>query len=215
MKIVLSAQDVTRLTHVPRWNILPGLPRQSVADHTFLVSVICLDIFHRYRKLAFKQLQFNTRDEDWQYQTNRDWLMDSGRLLQLALLHDAAEVVFGDPPTPVKNFVPGFKDSEKNVTTQMDWPEFIGERGPDVFSQILKFADTLEALRFLSSQPAKTDLQKAVIVDIADRLSSIIDAQSAPLLRCAMQASKEHLLDDSYSRLNMTCGIPLSGEVIP
>lgn len=220
MKIVLSPQDITRLADVTRWNALPGLPRQSVAEHTFSVCVICIDVFHRYRKLAFKHLGMGGPDpHDRQFDINKEWLADLGRLMQLAVLHEAPEVVFTDISTPCKEFLGrgAMKAAEARVTTQLDWPEFIAVKGDDVFSQIITFADILEALRFLTKQASKTDLQKAVIPHIAARLISFTDPISVytPLLYEAMLQCKLHILSDSYSRLSMAFGIPLSGEVIP
>lgn len=68
--------DLLALSHIPRWVIVPRLKEQSVADHSYRVAVILLELFER--------LRIDPVDPNW---------------LVWALLHDAHECRTGDLPS--------------------------------------------------------------------------------------------------------------------
>ena len=119
--------DLLALSHVPRWSILPISRPQSVADHTFRVMVICMDICDR--------LGFSSQL--------------SGLVLQWALVHDGDESRTGDIPSSYKRAVP--MDSYPSMCpwyekTEIEvWDSYWGK----VIAYVVKLADRIEAVTFL------------------------------------------------------------------
>lgn len=69
-------KDLTRLSHVPRWVIVPMVKSQSVADHSFRVAII---VMHLLSERSY----------------SREFV---GECVKFALLHDANEIYTGDIP---------------------------------------------------------------------------------------------------------------------
>ena len=77
--------DALRAQNVTRWHIVNlGGRNQTLADHTFGVMVIALELARRLNHVFM------------------DWDKFRGRLLEYCLFHDIHEVVEGDIPTPPK-----------------------------------------------------------------------------------------------------------------
>ena len=77
--------DTLRAQNVTRWHIVNlGGRNQTLADHTFGVMVIALELAKRINHVFM------------------DWDKFRGRLLEYCLFHDIHEVVEGDIPTPTK-----------------------------------------------------------------------------------------------------------------
>jgi hypothetical protein len=77
--------DALRAQHVMRWHIVNmGGRNQTLADHTFGVMVIALELARRSGHVF------------------SSWDSFQGRLLEACLFHDIHEVVEGDIPTPTK-----------------------------------------------------------------------------------------------------------------
>lgn len=70
--------DLLNLSNVPRWVIVPHSKPQTVADHTFRVAVIAMELCDRLVHTP------------------------SNRFLRYILMHDAPESRTGDIPTPTK-----------------------------------------------------------------------------------------------------------------
>lgn len=91
----LSVRDRLRAGHVSRWHIVNAVREQSLAEHSFNVAIIAMELAER---LGFEQ-----------------W---SDRVAVVALLHDIDEVVEGDIPAsakPRKEWEPGKWTPEKIV----------------------------------------------------------------------------------------------------
>ena len=77
--------DTLRAQNVIRWHIVNlGGRNQTLADHTFGVMVIALELARRLNHVFM------------------DWDKFQGRLLEYCLFHDIHEVIEGDIPTPTK-----------------------------------------------------------------------------------------------------------------
>lgn len=76
--------DLLNLAHVPRWGVVPTSRPQSVAEHSFNVAVIALEIAGKL-KLQHSSI-----------------LMTA----MLALQHDVAESETGDLPSTLKSYIP-------------------------------------------------------------------------------------------------------------
>lgn len=70
--------DILALSHVPRWGIVRTIRQQSVADHSYRVAFIAMEI------------------------ADRSGIPVTTTLIQYALTHDVEESVTGDIPTIVK-----------------------------------------------------------------------------------------------------------------
>lgn len=77
--------DALALSHIPRWTIVRNSPGQSVADHTYRVSIIAMELYSR--------LNLSAIDSDYHLSA----------ILSCALTHDVDEAVTGDIPTSYKS----------------------------------------------------------------------------------------------------------------
>lgn len=82
----LLTGPITRLSHVRRWAVSRGNRRESVADHSYYVTLYCLMIYRWWT--IFGEPKLN---------------IDLGILLSKATLHDIEECYIGDIPYPVKH----------------------------------------------------------------------------------------------------------------
>jgi 5'-deoxynucleotidase len=74
---------IRRLRNVKRFNTIPILSSQNIADHSYFTAIIAMDLARRV-----------------EVQTGRSLRME--KLLQKALLHDVEEAFTGDVPHPIK-----------------------------------------------------------------------------------------------------------------
>jgi 5'-deoxynucleotidase len=86
---MISLKDMMRTGQVHRWQIVRTLRGQTLAEHSYMVTMITLHL----------------REEIEPYVNNDDLgRLDrcAAQLVEYALRHDLAEVMVGDIPTPVK-----------------------------------------------------------------------------------------------------------------
>lgn len=139
----LSLYDFLRARHVKRWHIVETSRAQTVAEHSWLVTVIALELNEQLKAL------------------DGDLTCENEEILQLighAMFHDTPEIRTGDIPTPGKallrqvNYVDGQDCDLFEATEQKLMPEipYIGG-GPDSRSlRIVKMADQIEAYAFIT-----------------------------------------------------------------
>ena len=115
--------DLYRLTAVSRWHIVQTDKQQSVAEHSFIVTLLAMEI-------AF--------------------VMDIGNNINMvvhALFHDAAEAFTGDIPSPVRKFL-NMEDRKKLEERVLgDYAKCISD--DPLIKTIVKIADVAEAIKFL------------------------------------------------------------------
>lgn len=72
-------EALIRLCHVPRWVTVPLLRPQSVAEHSYRVAIISLQLLRQLGKMA-----------------------EVGHVVTAALIHERSEATTGDIPAPLK-----------------------------------------------------------------------------------------------------------------
>lgn len=124
----LRITDLLALSHVPRWSIVPRLKEQTVADHTFRVIVIALELNTRLGLLPERCLNI-------------------GDMVLAILYHDVSECKTGDVPTPAKIAMGYDPDQLKHCK----WLEGLDpyESLPEALRMIISIADQLEAFTWL------------------------------------------------------------------
>lgn len=125
MSFQLHLKDLYRTTVVERWNIVEVSRRQSVAEHQYLVSLLVV----RYCQLKGLHRGVETQ------------------ALRFALLHDAAEVLTGDVPTPTKEHCgPGLERVEADTVPLGEDPLAV----PQKVEEVVNFCDKVEAFVWLA-----------------------------------------------------------------
>jgi 5'-deoxynucleotidase len=87
---------LSRMKLINRWGLMRNTRQENLAEHSFDTAYMA----HALAVLA------NTRFGK---------SIDEGRVVLLALYHDASEIFTGDLPTPVKYFNPGIRNEYKEV----------------------------------------------------------------------------------------------------
>lgn len=130
----MRATDLLALMHVPRWAIVPVGRPQSVAEHTFGVMVILLDL------PTVLDLGVPTHE--------------LARCLRVALTHDGDEAWSGDLPGPFKGELTkqdgGLAFNRTLVARGCDWTDAEIAPYPTLYRLMVKLADLIEALVYLT-----------------------------------------------------------------
>jgi len=126
---------IRMLAFVERWNVAPRLHRQSVAEHSYFVTLYASTICDKLDLVEWEALS----------------------VLEYALRHDLAEIVTGDSPGPAKRAT---TDPMKLAEFENSFLETIGEAeaARNVSSRVksvIKAADTLEAWFWVSLEVAR------------------------------------------------------------
>lgn len=134
----MGLRDVYRAGDVYRWQIVKTSRQQSIAEHSFFVAMIAMEIFEA---VFSGSSEFNQENRE----LVREW----------ALLHDMPEVLTGDISTPLKDLIS--KETNGNnpfaLVEKMTYRRYklsldrINEK-PHL-KAIVKLADYLEAMQFL------------------------------------------------------------------
>ncbi len=87
---------ISRMKYIDRWALMRNTEKESLSQHSFEVSIIA----HALAVIS------NTR-------LGTDY--DEKKVALIGLYHDAAEILTGDMPTPVKYYSPDILNAFKNV----------------------------------------------------------------------------------------------------
>jgi 5'-deoxynucleotidase YfbR-like HD superfamily hydrolase len=147
-----SFQEVMRLSSIKRWGIIEMSRQQSVAEHSFNVAVISHYLITEIQDVAIS------------------YAMHS-QIMLLALTHDLTELVTGDLPTPMKQFVGKAIDEME----QSYFPKLIDFKGQTstLIQRIVKIADTIDAIQF-AKKFCVDSRREAIIGEMVTRLEGII-----------------------------------------
>lgn len=130
-----------RTAHTKRWQIVNVGRIQNVAEHSFLVQLIAIEVSRACEFSNSKGGPFNVEKEH--------------QIMRWAMWHDMMEVKTGDINTPVKAVIKkaigesGIEKLEKSYSTE--YAEISSDTWP-VIKDIVKLADYMEALNFLNEE---------------------------------------------------------------
>lgn len=85
-----------RMCLIERWSLMQCRTQENVCEHSYQVALIVQALYY-------------IRQTDLVVPTQAETKLDLAQLLEMALLHDATEVITGDLPTPVKYYNPELK----------------------------------------------------------------------------------------------------------
>lgn len=107
---------------VQRFHTVPGMSKQTVAEHSWGVAILCQELMPDCSK----------------------------ELLLAAMTHDCAEFVTGDIPAPFKWANPDIKDTIHSVEAniEFDWGISFGVGLSEEEHRMLKLCDAFEGMRY-------------------------------------------------------------------
>ena len=130
---------ISRMKHIKRWALMRNTMDESIQEHSHMVAVLA----HALATIRNRYFGGN---------------IDVGEVTAVALYHDAAEILTGDLPTPIKYYNPDIRDSYKEIERkaekkllrmmpqelQEDYRHLLSPHDEDIL-QIIKAADKLSA----------------------------------------------------------------------
>jgi len=128
----MKIQDQLRAQYVTRWHIVETNKRQTLAEHSFNVALILLEIARRANIILSKEA------------------------LEYALTHDLSEVLLGDIPTPTKIAMKKALGLEKLPVIDDDkgvGPKPLSDQAKSQV-KLVKLADLLEMATFIIQHAA-------------------------------------------------------------
>lgn len=154
----LSFFDMARSADVKRWHIINTVRPQTVAEHSFMVALIAMELA---KHIVPHGSLFDSPREQFQF-------------LCAALFHDMPETITGDLPTPAKQVYREFSQNPR-MFDEMDMlimpkiPYSDGMLNAKLV-WLIKVADLIEAYHFLCNNAAgpyakviRNDLWKRVV----------------------------------------------------
>ena len=146
------------LQHVPRWGIIRTIRQQSVAEHSYYVTLYAGWI-----------AQF----------LGRDW-PDVLFILEHALTHDFNEMVTGDIPQPYKKCITDVKDTKicSASRSMMSSIHTVHGNNQETCKKIIKVADLFEACMYLKDEMGMgnstvSDLYQLMITSLFNLTSAL------------------------------------------
>ena len=133
---------ISRMKYINRWGLMRNIRTENLSEHTLQVAMIA----HMMGVINNEMLGGDA---------------DADRLATLALYHDAAEIITGDMPTPVKYHDPSLKTAYKGVEKKAAGemlsmlpeelvprfsPLFLHEEKDKYLWKLVKAADKISAL---------------------------------------------------------------------
>ena len=166
-----SLCDLLRADHVKRWHIVENTHTQSVAEHSWNVAIIAQRLVSRV--LANDEIGLKSS-----YGSN---IQSTFAATNYALYHDIGEVLVGDTPTPVKQFIKtitGFNPFDFMVDgccEQYDYAHsmVMGEDGMVWEGYMVKVADILDALAYVYKHIPDTSYKNSMLVQLETQVEDM------------------------------------------
>lgn len=170
-----SFQQVMRLSSIKRWGIIEMARPQSVAEHSYNVTMIALYFVDRipnnHKPAQLREI-----------------------VLNYALAHDLPELVTGDMPTPIKQLIKhSLDDAERDLFPILtSYKEALSP----LAKVICKMADLIEAIQF--ARKFCVDSRKEEIIDeMLDKIWEIPELDKISIQQYnAIEATVEALWND-------------------
>ena len=148
----LNLYDFLRVSHIKRWHNVLTIREQTVAEHSYLVMLMALDLFN-----TMVGVDSENRDSSQGY---------AYHILITGMFHDSPEVAAGDIPTPAKRLIreitgdPGIFDK---IDGQLMPDAVYGVKpgGMDI-DPYIKVADAIEGYQFIHDNGAGTHAQVVI-----------------------------------------------------
>ncbi len=132
---------MSRMKYISRWALMRNTRQESLSEHTLETTMIA----HLLCEIRNNRLGGN---------------IDTGKVVLLALYHDAGEIITGDMPTPVKYHSDEMRQAYKQVELMASealtkklpedlrgiYEPLLYERGTEEENRIVKASDKLSAL---------------------------------------------------------------------
>lgn len=136
----LTLKERMRACHVKRWHIVRTLREQNVAEHSFVVGLIAVEIMKR-----------SGNDPD---QMGAIHAENGYAVMRWAMWHDMAEIKTGDMVTPFKRrlneLAPGVIEEVEQEFCQ--YIKEIKSTTPQFARLVVKLADMIESAAFISEE---------------------------------------------------------------
>ena len=160
----LSPDTVLRMSVVKRWAIIDTSRDQSLAEHSFNVSIISLWLLERMANIVGTQLSDSTKLT----------------VLLYGLLHDSDETLTGDIPSDIKGYLsPALKFVSESLHPLCveSWYTKVNGSSPsfstadeNLIHAIVKLADMIDARRFAEAYVVTRTDRGNVLPDISNKL---------------------------------------------
>jgi 5'-deoxynucleotidase len=180
----MKLNEQMRAQHVKRWGIVQVAREQTIAEHMYGVAVIA---GHLATRLGWEGLKNPERQLT---------------LLRWALSHDLIEVLTGDLASPFKSQAKMLNDVfvEQVEGSMSPWYAAMRARvaDPEV-EMIVKLADMIEALNFITDNGLGQHAVRQVESDIRTRLTDMIREYSKTFPQFRIQAA----VDATFGELGL------------
>lgn len=151
--------DVMRMMVIKRWGIISMTRTQSVAEHSYNVAMMALNIYNNSRNLG----------------------VNVERILMLALTHDLPEIHTGDIPMSLKT------DDIKQAVKEYEnaaYPKLSAfkQQSKEIELLVVKAADIMEAITYCrrySDDPRSNEVIQGLHDALTNLLNSIPDSMVA------------------------------------
>ena len=145
----LTLYDFLRIGHIKRWHNVNTTREQTVAEHSYMVMLIAIDLFQ-----TMIGIDPENRDSTEKY---------AFHILVNAMFHDAPEVAAGDTPTPAKRLIREitgdpliFDKLDAMLMPESVYSVKLGGKGIEPY---IKMADAIDGYHFIHDNAAGTHAQ--------------------------------------------------------
>jgi 5'-deoxynucleotidase len=165
---------LSRMKNINRWGLMRNTRQENLCEHSFETAVIA----HALAVLRNTRFGGNA---------------DPGRAAALALFHDAAEIITGDMPTPVKYFSPKIRSAYREVES-VARDRLLGFLPEDL-------RDVYRSLLGETAEPGDAELTR--LVHAADKISAVIKCVEEKRMGNTEFSKAETALRSAVKKLNL------------
>ena len=176
----LTLHQLLRCRHVKRWHIVRVARDQTVAEHSWAVTMIARHLCDRLGLFL----------------SPSDMLM----MVEWSLMHDATETVIGDLPTPTSEVVGRWmRDKEMAISTAWGVRHAWASSAMDGLPlEIVKMADIIEAISFLDDDAVGAHAERVELA-LRARLVERINGAEIRYPRLPWPEAVHQTLNDSMT----------------